>query len=326
MAMTTDRWLTGAGIVTLGLGLAAWRARPPGPEGPTGFLVVNAMLVAVGAALLGTAVRRTMTGRSLATALSPPDHGSTQAGYPVLGAVLGAGLAALGTHLSLVFLGVILAAWSVWLLPPATPRRAVPLGPSITLLLLPTYWVLNTIAGPVGLELRSLHDVPLSPPAERLLSAVLLLVAWGASGLTGVLSAPAAALLLTRVGMEAVPEGLAYWRTIAFPVLVVALWFAALRKRLDLVAVAGGFLGLLSLDSDGVRGGYLLLAAAILLEVWPRIPIALVVLAGWGGIEALTGTLRVEVVYGVLAMVGVGVALTTAGPTSRGIFGATRGK
>jgi hypothetical protein len=326
MAMTTERWLTSAGIVTLGLGLAAWRARPPGPDGPTGFLVVNAGLVAVGAVLLGTAVRRTMTRRSLATVFASPDHASMRVGYPVLGAALGAGLAALGTHLSLVFLGVLLAAWSVWRLAPATPRRAVPLGPSITLLLLPTYWVLNTIAGPVGLEIRSLQDVPLSPAAERLLSAVLLLVAWGAGWLTGALSAPAAALLLTRVGMEAVPEGLAYWRTIAFPLLVVALWFAGLRKRLDLVAVAGGFLGLLSLDSDGVLGGYLLLAAAILLEVGPGIPIVLVLLAGWGGIEALTGTLRVEVVYSVLAMVGVGVALATAGPTSRGIFGAMRGK
>jgi hypothetical protein len=186
----------------------------------------------------------------------------------------------------------------------------------------------------------SLSGVPLSPAAGRLLSAALLLVAWGMSGLppfqrrmAGAFSAPVAAILLARVGMDAAPEGLAYWRTIAFPVLVAALWVAAFRKRLELVALAGGFLGLLSLDPDGVAGGYLLLAVAILFEVRSRtgedrwwIRVLLVILAALGGIEAATGALRVEVVYSVLALIGVGVALVTAGPISGGIFGATRDK
>jgi hypothetical protein len=334
MSVNTNRLLTSAGIVTLGLGLAAWRARPPGPDSPAGFLLVNVTLVLAGALLLGMAFLRSRVGRSPPRVPSaPPVLRSVPTGYPVVGIALGTGLAALGTHLSLIFLGAILAAWSAWWLVPATPRRAIPLGPTLTLLLLPTYWFLHTIAGPVGLAMPSLPDVPLSPAAERLISSALLLVVWGMSGLppfhrpmTGALSAPAAALVLTRVGMEAVPDGLAYWRTMAFPILVVALWVAGFRKRLDLVAVAGGLLGLLSLDPDGILGGYLLLAAAILLEVGSRTSIVLVLLGACGGIAALTGTLRVEVVYSVLALIGVGVALATAGPISRGIFGATRDK
>ncbi len=336
MAVTTHRLLAGAGIVTLGLGLAAWRAWPPGQGGPAGFLGVNVTLVVVGALLLGAAILRARAGRSWGAPCPPPAHESARAGYPVLGAAIGAGLAALGPHVSLVFLGVILAAWSAWRLgPPASPR-GLPVGAAVTLLLLPTYLVLNTIAGPIGLPMPSLPNVPLRPAAERLIAAAFLLVAWGASGLppfhrqmAGALSAPAAALLLTRVGAEAMPEGLAYWRTIAYPILVVTLWYAGFRKRLDLVAVAGGFLGLLSLDSDGILGGYLLLAAAVILvlsEPRPGIRIAVVLLAGAGGLEALTGSLRVEVVYSVIAAAGVGVALATTGPSSRGIFGAMRGK
>ena len=321
MSVNTNRLLASAGIVTLGLGLAAWRARPPGPDSPAGFLLINVTLVLAGALLLGTAFLRSRVGRSLSRVPSaPPVLRSVPTGYPVLGVALSTGFAAVGTHLSLVFLGAILAAWSAWLVP-ATPRRAIPLGPALTLLLLPTYWLLHTIAGPVGLAMPSLTNVPLSPAAERLISFALLLVVWGMSGLlpfhrpmTGALSALAAALILTRVGMEAVPEGLAYWRTMAFPILVVALWVAGFQKRLDLVAVAGGLLGLLSLDPDGILGGYLLLAAAILLEVGSRVGVVLVLLAACGGIAALTGALRVEVVYSVLALIGVGVALATAEP------------
>src|SRR5262245_58167822 len=309
MALTT-RLLGSAGIVTLGLGLASWRARPPGPEGPAGFLLVNGTLVSMGVLLLGTAALRSRDRRSSGTPSSPEEPGALPRVYPVLGSALGTGLAALGTHLSLVFLGVLLAAWFAWRSPPAPLPRAIPLGPTLTLLLLPTYWLLHTIAGPVGLTMPSLPEVPLSPAAERLISAALLLVAWGGSVLppfhrqvTGPLSEPAAALLLSRVGMKLVPEGLAYWQTLAFPLLVAALWLAGFRKWMDLVAVAGGFLGLLSLDADGILGGYLLPAAAVLLAVGSGMWVVLVLLAVVGGIEALTGTLRVEVVYSVLAAV-----------------------
>ena len=105
----------------------------------------------------------------------------------------------------------------------------------------------------------------------------------------------------------------------------LALWIAAFRRRPDLVAVAGALLGLLSLDRDGVIGGTALLLAALLLEVrsrsgldrgWTRILLG--VLLVFGGIEALTGALRAEVFYSVLATVGAGVALVRASPVSRG--------
>ena len=79
----------------------------------------------------------------------------------------------------------------------------------------------------------------------------------------------------------------------------------------------------MSLDPSGIAGGFLLLGAAIGIEVVSRTRgrslagrIALGILLALGGVEALTGTLRVEVVYSVLAAIGVGGArLATAAPT-----------
>ena len=326
MGLTSNRLLASAGSVTLGLGLAAWRARPPGTEPPAGFVAVNSALLLAGALLLGTA-----TLRSRARGWRPPSPpeptpvAPSPVGYPVFGVLLGTGLAALGPHLSLVFFGGVLAAWGGWALTSGTAKRPTPLGPAITLLLLPVYWLLTTIAGPVGLAMRSLPDVPLSPAAERLVSAALLIVTGAMSLLIGAAAAPAAAVLLTRVGMGSLPDGLEYWRTIAYPLLVIALWVAAFRRRPDLVAVAGAFLGLLSLDRDGIAGGCILLVAALLLGLrrryapdrgWVRVLLAFLLASG--GLEALTGALRVEVFYSVLATLGVGVALVTASPMSRG--------
>jgi hypothetical protein len=326
MGLTSNRLLASAGSVMLGLGLAAWRARPPGAVPPTGFLVVNGAMLLAGTLLVGAA-----TLRSRAKAWLPPASPEwTQvapplARYPILGVAIGTGLAALGPHLSLVFFGGVLAAWCGWALMPATPRRRTALGPAITLLLLPVYWLLTRVAGPVGLAMRSLPDAPLSPAAERLFSASLLVVAGAMSLLVGAPAAPAAAVLLTRVGMGSLPSGLEYWRTIAYPVLVIALWVAAFRRRPDLVAVAGTLMGLLSLDRDGIAGGCILLVAAVLIDMrrrgaldggWVRVLLAFLLASG--GIEALTGALRVEVFYSVLAALGVGVALATASPMSRG--------
>ena len=335
MAVTADRLLTSAGIVTLGLGVAAWRARPPGAARPGGFLIVNSVLVSAGLVLLTVGAIRAWRRRSrppVAPVESRPPRGPPNpGGYPLLGVALGTGLTALGPHVAIVFLGAIIAAWSAWLLARRGARLPAPAAPILTLLLIPTYWLLQTIAGPMTLAVGGLAELPLSPAAERVVASALLIVAWALSGLppfhrqiAGALSAPAAALLLYRIGADALPDGIAYWRTIAFPVLVIGLWLSAFAQRSTLVAVAGGLLGLLSLEASGIRGGCLLLALAVGVEVLSRSDdgarwrIALVMLAVWGGIEALTGTLRVEVVYGVLAAIGAGVALATAGSNGPG--------
>ena len=333
MAVTRDRIVLSAGIVTLGLGLAAWRARPPGPEPPAGFLIVNGALVVTGVLLMAASAmesRRRRPTRQQEPDAAPrrPERG----GYPLLGVALGTGLTALGWHAAIVFLGAMVTAWSAWLLTGREGRLPPPVAPMLTLLLLPVYRLLSTIAGPVGLAMGSLSEVPISPPAERLLVPGLLIAAWAMSGvppfhrqLVGAFSAPAGALLLYRIGVGAMPEGIAYWRTITYPILVVGLWLSALTRRTALVAVAGGLLGVLSLDPSGVAGGFLLLGTAIGIEVASRTHgrslagrIALGILLALGGVEALTGTLRVEVVYSVLAAIGVGVTLATAAPNSRG--------
>ena len=332
MAVTRDRIVLSAGIVTLGLGMAAWRARPPGPEPPAGFLIVNGALVVTGVLLLAESAmgsrRRRPTRQQEPDAPRRPERG----GYPLLGVALGTGLTALGWHAAIVFLGAIVATWSAWLLTQREGRLPPPVAPMLTLLLLPVYRLLSTIAGPVGLAMSSLSDVPISPPAERLLVPGLLIAAWAMSGvppfhrqLVGALSAPAGALLLYRIGVSAMPEGITYWRTIVYPILVVGLWLSALTRRTALVAVAGGLLGVLSLDPSGIVGGFLLLGAAIGIEVASRTHgrslagrITLGILLALGGVLALTGTLRVEVVYSVLAVIGVGVTLATAAPNGRG--------
>src|SRR4051812_9522254 len=106
MGLTSNRLLASAGSVTLGLGLAAWRARPPGAEPPTGFLVVNGALVLAGTLLLGAATLRSRARVCLPPpSLESPVVAPSPAASPTLGVAFGTGLAALGPHLSLVFFG-----------------------------------------------------------------------------------------------------------------------------------------------------------------------------------------------------------------------------
>ena len=50
-------------------------------------------------------------------------------------------------------------------------------------LLLPAWWLMATIAGPVGLGVAALPAVPFSPAAERLLAIPSLIAAWAVAGL-----------------------------------------------------------------------------------------------------------------------------------------------
>ena len=115
----------------------------------------------------------------------------------------GAAATALGPHVAVVFLGVIVAAWSAYFLFHPRGGRPAPVTPALTLLLAPAYWLLATIAGPEGLSIAALPLVPLSPAAESLVAPALLLVGWSVAGLwplhrqvPGALVAPLGALLL----------------------------------------------------------------------------------------------------------------------------------
>ena len=207
----------------------------------------------------------------------------------------------------------------------SSTRRTLPIAPLLTLvLLLPAWWLMATIAGPEGLATGSLADLPWSPAAERLLAPVLLLAAWGMSGLwplhqeePAALTAPVAALLLVRVAMPAVPEGLDHWRALAMPVVLTGLWHGALARRWG-EAVAGlAWVGLVTVTPVGEVGGALLLLAGLGLELAHRLPaqggtigprLRPILRAGGalvlatGALLAIEGGLRTEVVYTVCAV------------------------
>lgn len=321
--------LAGPGAVLMGLGIAALRAGPSGVPRPGAFIVVNGLLILGGGALVGLALlERRGRGPPAQRATTPPARGSMAWG-PMLGVVAGTLLAAIGYHLALVCAGAIVTAWSGWLLQ-GSARVRYPVGPALTLILLPAFYLLRTIAGPVGLAMPALREVPLSPAAEQLVSPAVLLVAYVLGGLwpfhrhvPGAWTASAGALLLFRVGWSAFPSGLAHWQTAVFPLLALGMWHAAWTRRLSLVAVGGALLGVASLDPRGLAGAPWLLAAAIALELpLHRRGLIAAGLGAWGGIEVATGGLRTETVYTVLAAAAVAVALIP--PTGRSIFGPTK--
>jgi hypothetical protein len=239
----------------------------------------------------------------------------------VAGLLAGALAAAGGPHVGFVVLGVIAAAGSGYLLERAAGGPRLPLAPAATILLLPAWWLMATIAGPEGLRVETLAAVPVSPAAERLLAIPLLIAAWAVAGLwplhrqlPGALVAPVGAFLVARIAIPTVPLGLEHWRPLAMLLVVAGAWHAALSGRLPRVAVAMAWVGLLAPGGLGLVGAALLLASGLAVELVERISalragrfapaaqaIPLVVF-GWGTLLAAGAGLRGEVVYTVLAV------------------------
>ncbi len=393
------RRVAAGGMVSLGLGLAAWRVSSPEGSLATpgglggGFLVVNGGLLVLGLALpVWAALRQGFARVSLvaapAVALGVALVGWVCAGLVIAGGFrvaaaagalglagvvlirgsralastgpaewlgrrifgeplrprfgaggrdrwLAAGVAAgaltvaLGQRLVLVFIGMIAAAWCAYLLFHPRGVRAAPLTPTLVLLLIPTYWLLRTIAGPVGTSIGALPSVPLSPAAEAVVTPALLLVAWSISGLwpfhrqvPGALLAPVGALLLLRIAHPLVPGGLEQWQPLAVPLMVAGIWHAAVHRRWSLLAAGAGLLGIVVLSPAGAAGAAWLFGAGLLLEasamrtpseggVTRAISILPWVAAAWGGLLVLEGGLRSEVVYS--AFGAAGLALIIAG-------------
>jgi hypothetical protein len=246
---------------------------------------------------------------------------------PALAAIaVGALLAGLGLDVGLVFGGALMATLGGWSLRRSSGPRALPLAPVLALLLVPTWWLMATIAGPEGLAVGSLPDLPWSPAAERLLALALLLATWGIAGLWPLhrqvrtaLMAPVGALVLARVAIPAVPDGLDHWRPLALPLVLVGLWRGALARDRQASIVALAWVGLVTATPPGEGGAALLLLGGLALELARRLgsqegPLALglrvsaAILVAWGAQLTLEGGLRTEVVYTVLA----GAALVAA--------------
>jgi hypothetical protein len=392
LAGKRERRVAAAGLLILGLALAAWRAGSPSGLEPTppgslgrGFLVVNggllllgsglvcgallrstreplrvwasllgtlgiallgpgqisflraggplrALACAIGLALMGAAatvgVRAILSSgpaRVVARRVAPPPltpvvlpwHGARRI-IPVIVACLIATLA--GAHVVAVFGGVVVATWAAWLSFHPPGARPVPVAPTLTLVLLPACWLLVTIAGPVGLRLAVLPQIPLSPAAELLLTPALLIAAWATAGLwplqrqlPGALLAPAGALLLARVAHPLVPDGLEYWRPLAVPLLILGLWNAAAWSRWPLVLAGASVLAAAGGTRVAITPWAFLLAAGLALELGettepPSRPArlmraALWALVIWSGLGVLEAMLRGEVVYTTLGVV-----------------------
>ena len=394
-----ERRLAAAGLLTLGLGLAAWRASSADPTALLaspdhlghGFLVVNGGLLLLGlgqvlwaaasggsggrpgVAMLATALGLVLLarlsaglllaggllraasaaaalglagaallllGRTIAATgptralglrlfsepLRPASPANRRARGLAAAILAGAAATALGPYLAVVFLGMIVAAWSAYFLFRPRGSRLGPLTPSLTFLLAPAYWLLSTIAGPEGLSVAALPLVPLSPAAEALVAPALLLAGWSVAGLwplhrqvPGALVGPLGALLLVRIGLPLAPDGLEYLRPLAVPVLIAGIWHAAARARWPLLAAGAGFLGVVGLTPAGSAGAGWLLGSALVLELGTMLslPVSTVrltqaaawVSAAWGGLLVLEGGLRGEVVYTALGAAGLALLL-----------------
>jgi hypothetical protein len=327
------RRLGGAGLVPLGLALAAWQVgRSSGAGLPRGFVVVNLGLVLLGGTLLAVAAARGRRRADLASsAASRREPDFRPAGSPVagrawlIGYAAGMLAAAIGPHLGLVFAGVALAVWCDWGLRGDTVRAGPPAEPALTtLLLLGCYWFLATIAGSEGLWVSAIPLLPLSPAAGQVVALPLLILVWlvarlwplPARGLDG-LTAPLAVALLVRVGVPAGVGGLEHWQPLVFPAAVVGIYAAAIARDGPMLARAGAVLGLVSLDPPAILGSAVLLMVGLALE-WlgraggnlggrGRVVVRAAIAAGaaWGGLAVASGGLRSEVVYTVLAAGGV---------------------
>ena len=341
--------VTGA-LLVVGVALAviaafrAWRARAGGSGailGPAALVVgaagaaggsagvvgaapTAALVISIGV-VAGVGLLLSIIGRWARVPEEPAaDMATIGRVSPAVGLFLGIAVAGLGPHLSLVVIGVITAAWSAYFLGRAEGRAGVPWGPVLTLPLLGAWWLMATIAGPEGLGIAALPELPLSPAAERTLAPAFLLAGWATAGLwplhrqtgTGLL-ASAGAILFVRIATPTLPDGVEHWRALAMPLVVLGIWHAAWVGRATGLAVGMAWIGLLGQTPGGRLGAALLLGVALATELLRRsgrstLPVlarvALVMIAGFGGLLATEAGLHAEVVYTVLAVAGVAAA------------------
>lgn len=256
----------GCAILALAGGALLWSLRDLLLTAGPGRVVAATLALGLGAAgaplagrllHLGAALRW-LDSRVLARSRAEGGWPAPRSGDGPALAVAGVGALALvvGRHVALAFGGAVaVAAGAQWYLGrrPSAPPPLLPLA--VFVLLAPAYWLLATVAGPVGLGIGTLGDVPLSPAAEVLLALPLAAVVWGFAGLwplhgfaPGPLLFPAGVLLWLRVAAPAVPDGLRYWEPLVGAAAVAGIWHAAATRRLP-GAVSG--LALLALAAAG---------------------------------------------------------------------------
>ena len=319
-----DRRRNPAGFVLLGAAaLALWPAGGLAGAGGAGRSLLVGVGVAVVAAAAGALIHRLRAGRVFV------DPAIRWPGLPGNGiAAFTFGLGALGVAagptVGFAFLGLAVAAGASFFdrRPEGVVRFPWLLGAVAALA--PVWWLLATIAGPVGLRVANLRDVPLSPRAEILIALPLGLVVWACFGLwpahrvfPGGLFALLGAALWLRIGSPALPSGFEHWRPVLMPIGAIGLWGAAVTGRGALALSATGFITLASGAPGSGVVALLLAGAALAAGRWPgwspriREPAQRL---GWASAAlvlptALEAGFRSEVTYTLAAAAGLALAL-----------------
>lgn len=239
-------------VLLAAAGFALWRLHGLVPASGALRSVLALAAGAVGVALIGIAFRRL---RRSSRPSGPALDWAVLSERPAISAafIVGALGVVLGPHTGLVFVGLVVAAAADHLARRIRGDAAIPWLPIATLALFPIWWLLATIAGPAGLGVVSLADVPLSPRAEILLALPLALVAWSCLGLwpahrlfRGGLLAPLGVALWLRVARPAMADGLDHWQPLLMPLGVLGVWGGAMTglspaalNALAFVALAG---------------------------------------------------------------------------------------
>jgi hypothetical protein len=214
----------------------------------------------------------------------------------------------------------------------------VPVLPMLTLALLPAYWLMTTVAGPEGQSIAALRDAPFSEAAEILLIPCLVLPAWGflslwplAPFVPGPVLAPLGVALLVRIGVDILPEGMLHWQPLLAPLIVVALLLGGTAGGWTAVAGALALLGASSATTAGRAGAEIMGVLAMMggLAAYVRssegavavmgtavraraaaiLPFVGAPLAAWAFLLVMTGSLRSQVLYSVLAAAATLLAL-----------------
>jgi hypothetical protein len=212
----------------------------------------------------------------------------------------------------------------------AARGRGIPgrpwLLPFFMLALAPASWLLLTAAGSIAPSLANLSEAPFSSAAEAWIVPWLCIAAWGLSGLWPIqgvvpppILAPLAGLLMVRIGVDALPEGMQGWQTVVAPLAVVSLWWGGVTARPAMALAAAGMFGAMVVPAGQGDGPLLLFGMAGVAAVLPFVP-ALVgtpawlptrlgwlipAVAAWPVLEA---GLRSQVAYSVLMAAGIAAA------------------
>jgi len=330
--------IAGAALVVAGAAAAVWQLRAPlalAGSARTLVAVLGIGAVAAGLALaVGLDVRRLRSVHGQAQTSEPAGEARigglaiVRASPGAIAAIAAGTLAAaVGPHVGAVFGGVALAALAgVWLERGGARGAGIAAAAVTVAALGVAYWLLDTIAGPVGLALAALPEVPLSDAAERLLALPLAGVTWLLLGLWPLprrplasALAPAGVALWARVAAPALPDGIAHWQPLVALAAVAGLWHGAVAGRTRGLVLGLALLALACSGPTSAAAAVLLVIGAIAADVGSGVfRRAGVVAAGLGMLLAFEAGLRAQVVFTVLAAVGMGAGWRTGGQADGG--------